>query len=156
MGIGSGRPGGNPDFGTKYKFDYGNEEKRSEALTIRITPSLLKELKNIAGDEYRDFCRQAIAKEVERHAAAQTTTETKTKTTEQEQPQPQPNNQTNQTNPEADKDPSQQELEASQERRDKEPQNQAQKLMTTTTQSRNPRNNGKKKPTEQDQPDKGN
>ncbi len=54
------RPGGNPDFGTKYKFDFGNKEKRDVALTIRITKTMLQQLKDIAGDEYRNFCLNAI------------------------------------------------------------------------------------------------
>lgn len=75
------RTGGNPDFGTKYKFDFGNEEVRSQALTIRVTPSFLEEIKNIAGDRYRDFCRDAIAEAVKRQLAAQLT---KIETTELE------------------------------------------------------------------------
>ncbi|MHC5717778.1 MAG: hypothetical protein ACYTX0_38150 [Nostoc sp.] len=74
------RIGGNPDFGTKYKFDFGNEETKTEALTIRVTPSFLKEIKNIAGDRYRDFCRDAIVEKMERELTVQT--ETKTETTE--------------------------------------------------------------------------
>ena len=66
-----GRPGGNPEFGTKYKFDYGNEEKRSEALTIRMTPTMLQQLKDIAGDDYRNFCLLAIAEKMEATKAEQ-------------------------------------------------------------------------------------
>ena len=45
--MGRGRPGGNPDFGTKYKFDYGNTEKKNIVLSFRITESMLKKLKEV-------------------------------------------------------------------------------------------------------------
>ncbi|KAB8318246.1 MAG: hypothetical protein KME57_26260 [Scytonema hyalinum WJT4-NPBG1] len=62
--MGRGRPGGNPDFGTKFKFDFGNEEKRDKPLTIRFSASEIEKLKEIAGDRYRDFCREVILKAV--------------------------------------------------------------------------------------------
>ena len=67
--MGRGRPGGNPDFGKKYKFDYGNEEKRSVALTIRISESLLEKIKEAGGDAFRDFCREAIIEKLERESS---------------------------------------------------------------------------------------
>lgn len=63
--MGRGRPGGNPEFGTKYKFDFGNKEKRSVVLTFRITESMLNNLKEVAGDEFRNYCIQAIAEKME-------------------------------------------------------------------------------------------
>lgn len=81
MGKGRGRPGGNPDFGTKYKFDYGNKEKRDVALTIRITKTMLQQLKDIAGDEYRNFCRDVIAAAIEGEEPPK---QTKTETAEQD------------------------------------------------------------------------
>ena len=67
--MGRGRPGGNPDFGKKYKFDYGNEEKRSVPLTIRISESLLEKIKEAGGDTFRDFCRDAIIEKLERESS---------------------------------------------------------------------------------------
>jgi len=60
MGKGSGRPGGNPDFGTKYKFDFGNPEVRDQVIAIRFSARELEEIKKGGGDSYRDFCRNAI------------------------------------------------------------------------------------------------
>jgi hypothetical protein len=62
--AGRGRPGGNPDFGTKFKFDYGNEEKRTEIIAMRFTPTEIEKLKQVAGDRYRDFCREVILNEI--------------------------------------------------------------------------------------------
>ena len=69
--MGRGRPGGNPDFGKKYKFDYGNEEKRSVPLTIRITESMFSNLKELAGNEFRNYCLQAIAEKIEHDSKQQ-------------------------------------------------------------------------------------
>jgi hypothetical protein len=60
MGVGRGRPGGNPDFGTKYKFDFGNEEKRDQIIAVRFSVSELQKIKQAGGDRYRDFCKNAI------------------------------------------------------------------------------------------------
>lgn len=133
------RPGGNPDFGTKFKFDYGNEEKKSEALTIRITPSMLAELKNIGGDEYRDFCRDAINEAIKRHKAAEPT---KTVTTELEQAGQQPtHSQTNQEGQPGETDPSQGEQAATPGKRRKAGQTQARKPAKPRNQTRNRRSN---------------
>ncbi len=67
--MGRGRPGGNPDFGTKYKFDYGNTEKKNIVLSFRITESMLEKLKEVAGDDYKNFCLDAIAQAVEQQSA---------------------------------------------------------------------------------------
>ncbi len=64
--MGRGRPGGNPEFGKKYKFDYGNEEKRSVVLSMRITESFFEKIKKVGGDTFRDFCIEAIAEKVEK------------------------------------------------------------------------------------------
>lgn len=66
MGKGRGRPGGNPAFGTKYRFDYGNEEVRDQVLAIRFSASEIEKIKKIGGDRYRDFCRKAILEATEK------------------------------------------------------------------------------------------
>lgn len=129
------RIGGNPDFGTKYKFDFGNEEVRSQALTIRVTPSFLEEIKNVAGDRYRDFCREAIAERLGRELAAQTaktvTTELATETGQQPD-----NNQTTQLNLELETNPTPAEQVKTPKTRRKVGQTQGQKQVKPTTQSR--------------------
>ncbi|WP_414589746.1 CopG family transcriptional regulator [Scytonema sp. PCC 10023] len=60
MGAGRGRPGGNPDFGTKYRFDFGNKETRDQVVAIRFSASELEKIKAMGGDRYREFCRNAI------------------------------------------------------------------------------------------------
>lgn len=65
--MGRGRTGGNPDFGTKYVFQLKGEEPRTEVVSIRFTPTMLKEIKSIAGDNYRAFCLNAIATELKRY-----------------------------------------------------------------------------------------
>lgn len=140
------RTGGNPDFGTKFRFDYGNEEKRDVALTIRITQSELDRLKNIAGDRYRDFCRDAINDAAERHKAAEAT---KTETTGQEQAGQQPQeSQTNQEDQEQEASPSQGEPEATPGKRGKAHQTQRRKPTRPTTQTQTRKNTGKKKATD--------
>lgn len=151
--MGRGRPGGNPEFGTKFKFDYGNEEKRSEALTIRITPSMLQQLKDIAGDEYRDFCREAIAEKIERQQLAAPTTKTETAELEQVG-QPQPHNQTNQADQEQGTGPTLGEQATTPKTRRKAGQTQEQKQGKPRSQTQSRKNSATQKTTEQDQPDK--
>ena len=45
------RPGGNPDFGVKHRFDYGREEPLSEQVKVLMHPKMKQELKNIASLE---------------------------------------------------------------------------------------------------------
>ena len=42
------RPGGNPDFGTKYKFDYGREEPLSASVYVMMYPKVKNRLKELA------------------------------------------------------------------------------------------------------------
>ncbi|MCC5611528.1 hypothetical protein LC612_33510 [Nostoc sp. CHAB 5834] len=150
------RIGGNPDFGTKYKFDFGNEEVRSQALTIRVTPSFLEEVKNIAGDRYRDFCRDAIAAAVKRHVGEaslrEAATETKTETTGlATADQPQQHNQTTQLNLELETDPTPEEQVATPKKQRKERQTPARKQAKPTTQTRRRKNTATETTTEQGQ-----
>ena len=133
--AGRGRPGGNPEFGTKFKFDYGNKETKTEALTIRVTPSFLQEIKNIAGDRYRDFCREAIAEKLGRELAA---LQTKTVTTElaTEMGQQPGDNQTTQVNPELATDPTPPEQVKTPKTRRKATQTPARKQALPRSQSR--------------------
>lgn len=133
--AGRGRPGGNPEFGTKFKFDYGNEEKKTEALTIRITPSFLQEIKNIAGDRYRDFCRDAIAEKLGRESAAQPATKTETTELATGQGQQLDNNQTTQLNLELATDPTPGEQVTTPKTRRKATQTPAQKQAKPRSQS---------------------
>jgi hypothetical protein len=70
MGKGRGRPGGNPDFGTKYRFNYGNDEVRSVCFSIRFTPREMEAIKKAMGDDYRAFCREMILKAVDFNAGS--------------------------------------------------------------------------------------
>lgn len=45
------RLGGNPDFGVKYRFDYGREEPLSEQVKVLMHSKMKEELKNIANSE---------------------------------------------------------------------------------------------------------
>jgi hypothetical protein len=42
------RPGGNPEFGTKYRFDYGREEPLSEQVKAQVHPQVKRQLKELA------------------------------------------------------------------------------------------------------------
>lgn len=42
------RPGGNPDFGSKYRFDYGRDEPLSEQVKVLMHPKMKSKLKNLA------------------------------------------------------------------------------------------------------------
>jgi len=156
------RTGGNPDFGTKYKFDFGNEEVRSQALTIRVTPSFLEEIKNIAGDRYRDFCRDAIAEAVARNErlaeavkqqSAQTATKTETTELATEQTRQPDSSQTTQLNLELATDPTPGEQVATPKTRRKVVQTPAQKQAKPKSQTRSRRSTATEKTTATDQPD---
>ena len=54
------RPGGNPEFGTKYGFKTDREEALTELLAVRVSASMKSELKN--RDNWQEFVRKAIAK----------------------------------------------------------------------------------------------
>ncbi len=57
------RPGGNPDFGTKYRFDYGRDEPLSEQVKVLMHPTMKHQLKNLANENkctVPDVIREAI------------------------------------------------------------------------------------------------
>jgi hypothetical protein len=69
-----GRPGGNPDL-ANFQFTTDRDEPLSEKITIRISPSMLRHLQGL--DNYREFCRKAIAEKLEQmETAPKTRTET--------------------------------------------------------------------------------
>ncbi|MDJ0579649.1 CopG family transcriptional regulator [Crocosphaera sp.] len=57
------RPGGNPDFGTKYRFDYGREKPLSAQVKAQILPETKQQLKDLADQQkctVPDIIRAAI------------------------------------------------------------------------------------------------
>ena len=63
MGKGSGRPGGNPDFGTRYRFDNGREKPLSEQIKTLVLPETKNQLKILADEKnctVPDIVRTAI------------------------------------------------------------------------------------------------
>ncbi len=57
------RPGGNPDFGTKYRFDYGRDEPLKEQVKAQVHPEVKHQLKNLAEQKectVPDLIREAI------------------------------------------------------------------------------------------------
>jgi hypothetical protein len=57
------RPGGNPDFGTKYRFDYGRAEPLSEQVKVLVHPQTKRQLKALADQRnctVPDLVRAAI------------------------------------------------------------------------------------------------
>ena len=57
------RPGGNPDFGNKYRFDYGRDEPLSEQVKVLMHPTMKHQLKNLADQNkcsVPDLIRAAI------------------------------------------------------------------------------------------------
>lgn len=57
------RPDGNPDFGTKYRFDYGRDEPLSEQVKAQVHPTVKQQLKNLADQQkctVPDLIRAAI------------------------------------------------------------------------------------------------
>ena len=57
-----GRPGGNPDFGTKYAYTTERPEPLTKKITVRIPETMDSQLREI--DNYREFVRQAIAEKL--------------------------------------------------------------------------------------------
>lgn len=54
---------GNPDFGTKYRFDYGREKPLSEQVKVLMYPEMKDRLKNLASlnkCSVPDLIREAI------------------------------------------------------------------------------------------------
>jgi hypothetical protein len=57
------RPGGNPDFGTKYRFVSNREKLLSEQVKVSLCPEMKHLLKNLADQEnctVPDLIREAI------------------------------------------------------------------------------------------------
>jgi hypothetical protein len=57
------RRGGNPDFGTKYRFDNGREEPLSEQVKVLMHPNTKNQLKILADEKkcsVPDLIRTAI------------------------------------------------------------------------------------------------
>ena len=65
----SGRPGGNPEFGTKYKFKTDREEPLKVKIGLRITESMFAQLDEL--EDKNEFIRSAIAEKLERSKAPQ-------------------------------------------------------------------------------------
>jgi predicted DNA-binding protein len=58
-------PRGNPDFGTKYRFDYGRDEPLSEQVKVLMHSKMKSQLKNLAAQNkctVPDVIREAIDK----------------------------------------------------------------------------------------------
>jgi DNA-binding protein Fis len=57
------RPGGNPDFGTKYRIDSVHEQPLSEQVKVLMYPAMKQQLKNLADQKncsVPDLIRKAI------------------------------------------------------------------------------------------------
>ena len=67
--MGKGRPGGNPEI-VKYSFKqkYDWDEPCSAKLTLRLPPSVNEKLKSV--ENWQEFARQAIAKELDNISAS--------------------------------------------------------------------------------------
>lgn len=59
--LNSGRPGGNPEFGKKFKFDAEGEEPLIKHLQLKISPSMKERLDKL-GDRKAEFIREALDK----------------------------------------------------------------------------------------------
>ena len=58
------RPRGNPDFGTKYKFNFGREKPLTDQVKAAIYPETKEQLKKLADDldcSVPDLVRDAIS-----------------------------------------------------------------------------------------------
>ena len=56
----SGRPGGNPDFGKKFKTERKGDEILNKLLAVKITASMYEYLQSLK-EKKADFVRDAIA-----------------------------------------------------------------------------------------------
>lgn len=57
------RPGGNPEFGTKYRFNFGRDEPLTEQVKAVVNSQVKEELKNLAAQKnctVPDLLREAI------------------------------------------------------------------------------------------------
>ena len=67
------RPGGNPDFGTKYKSDYGRERPLTAQVKAVVYPEIKEQLKQLAEKKQctvPDLIRAAIDKYLEEEATS--------------------------------------------------------------------------------------
>jgi predicted DNA-binding protein len=63
------RAKGNPDFGTKYRFDYGRDEPLSEQVKVLMHPQVKCQLKNLA-DQNNCTVPDVIREAIERYLAS--------------------------------------------------------------------------------------
>ncbi|MGB5771715.1 MAG: CopG family transcriptional regulator [Crocosphaera sp.] len=64
------RPGGNPEFGTKYRFDYGRDKPLSAQVKAQVLPETKQQLKNLADEQkctVPDIIRAAIDEYLEKN-----------------------------------------------------------------------------------------
>lgn len=64
--LNSGRPGGNPDFGTKYKFARSGDEPITSHLQVKVTQSMKERLDKLGKNKaewIRDKLEKALASE---------------------------------------------------------------------------------------------
>jgi hypothetical protein len=62
----SGRPGGNPDFGTKYAFTTQREEPLTENVSLRVSASMKSQLQQ--QKNWQELVRTAIAEKLQQSA----------------------------------------------------------------------------------------
>ncbi|MBD2666696.1 hypothetical protein [Richelia sinica] len=145
--LNSGRRGGNPNLKTHQYISKGGEPL-AEKLTLRVTSSMMKNLKDL-GKNYLDFVREAIAEKIERHQAAELT---RTETTElMTTDQPQQHTQTNQEVQPVGTDPTLPEQGVNPGKRRKASQNPKQTPVKPRSQTRSRKSTGIEKTTEQGQ-----
>ena len=63
------RPGGNPDFGTKYRFNYGREKPLSAQVKAQVLPETKQQLQDLANEQkctVPDIIRAAIDEYLEK------------------------------------------------------------------------------------------
>ena len=61
--MGRGRPGGNPDFGSKYGFKPKGNQPLSRQITLKVTEEVYARLEEVGSRT--DFIRKAIDKALE-------------------------------------------------------------------------------------------
>ena len=58
------RPGGNPDFGTKYAFKTERQEPLKRKIGFRVTERMYQQL--ISTENYGELIREAIAEKLDK------------------------------------------------------------------------------------------
>lgn len=64
------RPGGNPDFGTKYRFDYGRDKPLTAQVKAQVSPEVKEKLRILAQQRecsVPDVLRSAIDEYLEKY-----------------------------------------------------------------------------------------